>query len=41
MDSNNVPILVPSSDVDSLVSFETKVSYFHDYFEEKCAEYGL
>ena len=32
-DQGNVPILVPSTDVDSLVSFETKVTYFHDYFE--------
>ena len=32
-DQNNVPILVPSTDVDQLISFETKVTYFHDYFE--------
>ena len=40
-DQGNVPILVPSTDVDSLVSFETKVTYFHDYFEQKCTELNI
>ena len=40
-DQNNVPILVPSTDVDQLISFETKVTYFHDYFEQKCTELNL
>ena len=41
VDENNVPKLVPSTDVDSIISFETKVTYFHDYFEKKFEEINL
>ena len=41
VDEYQVPKLVPSTDVDSLVSFETKVTYFHDYFEKKYQELNL
>ena len=40
-DANGVPILVPTTDVDSLISFETKVTYFQDYFEKKYNELNL
>ena len=41
VDEYQVPKLVPNTDVDSLVSFETKVTYFHDYFEKKYQELNL
>ena len=41
VDEYHVPKLVPSTNVDSLVSFETKVTYFHDYFERKYNELDL
>ena len=33
VDEFNVPKLVPTTDVDQYVSFDTKVTYLNDYFE--------
>ena len=33
VDEYNVPKLVPTTDVDKYVSFDTKVTYLNDYFE--------
>ena len=41
VDEFNVPKLVPTTDVDQYVSFDTKVTYLNDYFENAFEEIKL